>query len=62
MAPRGEFIEYKRLFDLIQKERQPEVSEETISELLTPLELDDATEYSFKPSTGQESRQRSRAQ
>ncbi|KAK6013271.1 hypothetical protein OSTOST_21471 [Ostertagia ostertagi] len=56
-----EFIEYKRLFALIQKARQPEISEETIPELLSPLHLDEA-EFSLTPSPGQESRERCRAQ
>ncbi|XGW07967.1 hypothetical protein V3C99_010804 [Haemonchus contortus] len=61
MAPRGEFIEYKRLFALIQKTRQPEFSEETIPELLTPLNNDDG-QFTFKSSTSQENRQICRAQ
>lgn len=61
LAPEGEFIEYEKLMALVEKLRKPEFAKVTIPDLLSPRNMG-GDSISFKPSTGQESRERCRTQ
>ncbi|RCN30711.1 hypothetical protein ANCCAN_23516 [Ancylostoma caninum] len=61
LAPDGEFVEYEKLLELVEKHRPKEHNVETIPDLIVSSEDGKAVAL-IKPSTGQENRERTRAQ